>query len=52
MGRGVKEEDETSLPVTRDMGDIGIDCWYNLKGGGGEPEKERNGIWNWKRRLT
>ena len=52
MGRGVKEEDETSLPVTRDMGNIGIDGWDDLRRGGGEPEKERNGIWNWKRRLT
>ena len=51
MSRGVKEEDETSLLVTRDMGDIGIDGWDDLKGGG-ETEKERNGIWNWKRRLT
>ena len=49
MGRGMKEEDETSLPVIRDMGDIGIDGWDK---GGGETEKERNGIWNWKRRLT
>ena len=48
MSRGVKEEDETSLLVTRDMGDIGIDGWDDLKGGG-EIEKERNGIWNWKR---
>ena len=52
MGRGVKEEDETSLPVARDMGNIGIDGWDDLRRGGGEPEKERNGIWNWKRRLT
>ena len=51
MGRGVKEEDETSLLVTRDTGDIGIDGWDDLKGGG-ETEKERNGIWNWKRQLT
>ena len=51
MGPGVKEEDETSLPVTKDMGDTGIDGWDDLKGGG-ETEKERNGIWNWKRRLT
>ena len=51
MGRWVKEEDETSLPVTRDMGDIEIDGWDDLKGGG-ETEKERNGIWNWKRQLT
>ena len=51
MGRGVKEENETSLPVTRDMGDIGIDGWDDLIEGG-ETEKERNGIWNWKRRLT
>ena len=51
MGRGVKEEDETSLLVTRDMKDIGIDGWDDLKGGG-ETEKERNGIWNWKWRLT
>ena len=51
MGRGVKEEDETSLLVTRDMGDIGIDGWDDLRGGG-ETEKERNGIWNWKRRLA
>ena len=43
MGQGVKEEDETSLPVTRDMRDIGIDGWDDLKGGG-ETEKERNGI--------
>ena len=42
-GSGVKEEDETSLPVTRDMRDIGIDGWDDLKGGG-ETEKERNGI--------
>ena len=49
MGWGMKEEDETSLPVTRDMGDIGIDVWDK---GGGETEKERNGNWNWKRRLT
>ena len=51
MGRGMKEEDDTSLPVTRYMGDIGIDGWDDLKGGG-ETEKERNGIWNWKRRLA
>ena len=44
MGRGVKEEDETSLPVTRDMGDIGIDGWDDLRGGGGEPEKKEMGF--------
>ena len=43
MGWGMKEEDETSLPVTRDMGDIEIDGWDDLKGGG-ETKKERNGI--------